>query len=108
MEVDQRWQIGFKMGIALKDGTVINLLSLRDAVGEARLGTCVFPAGKVGRKTKRVTFEQLRGGLPACFARRRALPDGIQTDGELFSLESLKASSPVASPCGSSAWESVT
>jgi hypothetical protein len=80
--VHQRWQVDFKLGIALKDGTLVNLLTARDPVGEACLGAFVFPAGKVGRKAQRATFEQLRGGLRACFARWGTLPDEVQTDGE--------------------------
>jgi transposase InsO family protein len=81
-EVHQQWQIDFKMGIALKVGTLVNLLTVRDPVGEACLGASVFPAGRVGRKAKRVTFEQLCGGLRTCFVHWKTLPDEIQTDGE--------------------------
>jgi transposase InsO family protein len=81
-EVHQRWQVDFKMSIELEDGTLVNLLTVRDPVGEACLGASIFPAGKVSRKGKRVTFLQLRGGLRACFALWRTLPDEIQTDGE--------------------------
>jgi transposase InsO family protein len=81
-EVHQRWQTDFKMGIALEDGTLVNLHTVRDPVGEACLGAFVFPAGKVGQKAKRVTREQLQGGLRASFARWGTLPDEIQTDGE--------------------------
>ncbi|MGD8969299.1 MAG: hypothetical protein PVI07_17485 [Anaerolineae bacterium] len=86
----QRWQIDFKMGIALKDGTLVNLLTVRDPVGEACLGAFVFPAGQVGRKAKRVTFEQLRGGLRACSAGWKTLPDEIQTDGETVFVGKLQ------------------
>lgn len=89
-EVHQRWQIDFKMGIALKDGTLVNLLTVRDPVGEACLGAFVFPAGQVGRKAKRVTFEQLRGGLRACSAGWKTLPDEIQTDGETVFVGKLQ------------------
>jgi hypothetical protein len=80
--VHQRWEIDFKMGIALEDGTLVNLLTVCDPVGEACLGAFVFPAGQVGRKAKRVTFPQLRGGLRTSFALWGTLPDEIQTDGE--------------------------
>ena len=81
-EVHQRWQIDFKLEIALAGGTLVNLQTIRDPFGEACIGAFVFPAGKAGRKGKRVTFEQLRAGLRACFARWGTLPDEIQTDGE--------------------------
>jgi hypothetical protein len=80
--VHQRWEIDFKVGIALEDGTLANLLTVCDPVGEACLGACVFPAGKVGQKAKRVKFPQLRGGLRTSFALWGTLPDEIQTDGE--------------------------
>jgi transposase InsO family protein len=81
-QVHQRWQIDFKMGIALKEGTLVNLHTVRDPFGEVCLGASVFPAGKVGQRAKRATLEQLRSGLRACFARWGTLPDEIQTDGE--------------------------
>jgi transposase InsO family protein len=81
-QVHQRWQTDFKMGIGLDDGTLVNLHSVRDPVGEACVGAFVFPAGQVGQKAKRVTLRQLQAGLRACFARWGTLPDEVQTDGE--------------------------
>ncbi len=78
----QRWQMDFKLGIALTDGTLVNLHTVRDPVGEACLGAFVSPAGKVGQKAKRATFEQVRGSLRTCFARWGTLPDEIQTNAE--------------------------
>jgi hypothetical protein len=77
-QVHQRWQIDFKMGIALKDESLINLHTVRDPVGEACLGAFISRAGKGGQKAKKVTLEQVRGGLRACFARWGILPDEIQ------------------------------
>lgn len=82
LHVHQRWQIDFKLGIALKNGTLVNLHTVRDPVGEACVGAFVFPAGKVGQKAKPVTLEQVRSVLRSCFARWGTLLDEMQTDGE--------------------------
>lgn len=80
--VHQRWQIDFKMGIALDDGLQVNLHTVRDPVGEACIGAFVFPAGRVGDQAKPVTLEQVRSVLRTCFARWNTLPEEIQTDSE--------------------------
>jgi len=82
-QVHQRWQIDFKVEIALDNGTLVTLHNARDPVGEAYIGAFVFPSGKVGQKGRKVTFEQVRSVLRNCFAHWRTLPDEIQTDGEL-------------------------
>lgn len=81
-QVHQRYQIDFKVGIALKNGCLVNLFTVRDPVGEACIGAFVFPAGQVGGKAKPPTLEQVRATLRACFAHWNTLPDEIQTDGE--------------------------
>ncbi len=81
-QVHQRWQIDFKLGIALQNGQLLNLHTARDPVGEACIGAAVFPAGRVGRKAKPVTLEQVRSFLRLCFAHWGTLPEEIQTDGE--------------------------
>lgn len=78
----QRWQIDFKIGIALHDGTLVNLMTVRDPVGEACIGAFVLPAGQVGQKAKNVTLEQVRSGFRLCCARWHTLPEEVQTDGE--------------------------
>jgi len=80
--VHQRWQIDFKMGIALDDGTLVNLHTVRDPVGEASIGAFVFPSGKRGKKPSRPTLERVRRVLRICFSRWGTLPDEVQTDGE--------------------------
>ena len=80
--VHQRWQIDFKIEIALRDGTLVNLHTVRDPVGEACIGAFVFASGKVGRKAKRVSLDQVRSVLRSCFARWGTLPDEIQSDAE--------------------------
>src|SRR5512145_3075081 len=81
-QVHQRWQIDFKVEIALQNGLLVNLHTVRDPVCEACLGAFVFPAGRVGQKAQKVTAEQVRSVLRTCFARWGTLPDEVQTDGE--------------------------
>lgn len=78
----QRWQIDFKMGIPLQDGTLVNLHTVRDPLGEVCLAACIFPAGRVGRAPKAVTRTQVRAVLRVCFARWHTLVDEVQTDSE--------------------------
>jgi hypothetical protein len=78
----QRWQMDFKMGIALTDRTQVNLFTVCDPFAEACLGAQVFPAGQVGQAPKKVTQEQVRSFLRACFAHWQLLPSELQTDGE--------------------------
>jgi transposase InsO family protein len=80
--VHQRWQLDFKLGIALQDDVLVNLHTVCDPVGEVCIGAFVFPAGKVGHHPKRATLEQIRSVLRGCFARWNTLPDEVQTDGE--------------------------
>jgi transposase InsO family protein len=80
--VHQRWQIDFKMGIALEDRSLVNLHTVRDPVGEACIGAFVFPSGKVGRKPRNVVMERVRAVLRTCFARWHTMPDEVQSDGE--------------------------
>lgn len=78
----QRWQMDFKMGIPLPDGNQVNLFTACDPFAEACIGAAVFPAGQVGQAPKKVTQEQVRSFLRACFAHWQHLPDELQTDGE--------------------------
>jgi hypothetical protein len=70
------------MGIALQDGSQVNLHTVRDPVGAACLGAVLSVAGRVGQAPKRVTEEQARATLRRCFARWGTLPREVQTDGE--------------------------
>jgi hypothetical protein len=81
-QTGQRWQMDFKMGIALPDGNQVNLFTACDPYAEACIGAAVFPAGQVGQAPKKVTQEQVRSFLRACFARWQHLPSELQTDGE--------------------------
>jgi hypothetical protein len=78
----QRWQIDFKMGLALPDGQLVNLFTACDPFAGACIGAQVFPAGRVGQAPKRVVQEQVRAFLRTCFARWQVLPEQLQTDGE--------------------------
>jgi transposase InsO family protein len=80
--VHQRWQIDFKLEIPLSNGMLVNLVTVRDPVGEACIGAYVFPAGKVGKRGQRVNFEQVRSALRLCFIQWGTLPEEIQSDNE--------------------------
>lgn len=82
LRVHQRWQIDFKMDIPLKDGNLVNLCTLRDPVGEACIGAFVFPAGRVGRRGRKVIFAEVRSALRLCFDRWGTRPEEVQTDNE--------------------------
>lgn len=80
--VQQRWQLDFKLGIALQDRTLVNLHTVRDPVGEVCVGATVFPAGRVGHYPQRATLAQVQATLRRCFARWNTLPREVQTDSE--------------------------
>ena len=81
-EVHQRWQVDFKVNIALQDGTAVDLHTARDPVGEACLGAVLHATQQVNSRTKRVSKEAARATLRRCFDLWNTLPDEIQTDGE--------------------------
>ena len=81
-EVHQRWQVDFKVEIALNNGTLVTLYTVPDPVGASFTGAYVFPTGQVGQKGSKVTLERTRSVLGACFEEWNTLPDEIQTDGE--------------------------
>ena len=81
-EVNQRWQVDFKVNIALQDDTTVDLHTVRDPVGEACLDARVHATEQVTLRTKRVPMESVRATLRHCFDQWNTLPDEIQTDGE--------------------------
>jgi transposase InsO family protein len=81
-EVHQRWQVDFKVNIALQDSTILDLHTVRDPVGEACLGAVIYATQQVNTRTKRVSKEDARATLRRCFDLWNTLPDEIQTDGE--------------------------
>lgn len=81
-KVHQRWQLDFKVNIALQDGTAVDLHTIRDPVGEACIDALVYPTEPVTMRTKRVPMEAARSTLRRAFARWETLPQEVQTDGE--------------------------
>lgn len=80
--IHQVWQVDFKLGIALADGTQVNLHTVHDPVGEVCIAARVTPAGPVGRKPTRVRLDELQTTLRLGFCRWGTLPEEIQTDNE--------------------------
>ena len=81
-EVHQRWQVDFKVNIALQDCTAVDLHTVRDPVGETCLDAVLHLTQQVNIRTKRVPMEDVRSTLRHCFDYWNTLPDEIQTDGE--------------------------
>lgn len=81
-QVHECWQYDFQIGIALHDGTLVNLHTVHDPVGEVCIGAQVFPSGRVGHLPTRATLEDIRATLRRCFARWHTLPEAVQTDNE--------------------------
>jgi len=79
-EVHQRWQLDFRQGLSLANGTPITLCNLRDPVGEAGIGSFAHVTELVGKGPRHLTFPEVRTDLRACFARWNTLPEEIQTD----------------------------
>jgi hypothetical protein len=72
----------FKLGIALRDGTYVNLYTLRDPFSAVCIGAFVFPAAFAAQRVNRPKWEEVRLSLRTCLAHWGTLPDEIQTDGE--------------------------
>ena len=81
--VHERWQIDFKLGIALQNGRQVNLHTIRDEVGAVCIDARVTDAGAVGQKARRVTDRELKETLRRGFARWGILPEEVQTDNEV-------------------------
>ncbi|MCE7988854.1 MAG: hypothetical protein DYG89_47470 [Caldilinea sp. CFX5] len=80
--VHQCWQVDFKRGIALADGTQVNLHTVHDPVGEVCIAADVTPAGTVGHKAQRVRLDERQTTLRCGFCQWGTLPEAIQTDNE--------------------------
>jgi transposase InsO family protein len=80
--VHQCWQVDFKLGIALMDGTQVNLHTVHDPVGAVCITARVTAAGKVGRKPTRVRLAELQSTLRTGFCQWGTLPEEVQTDSE--------------------------
>jgi transposase InsO family protein len=81
-QVHQRWQFDFKTDIALRDGTVVDLHTVRDPVGEVCVGAVVYATERINTRTKRVPMPDARSTLRRCFDLWNTRPDQVQTDGE--------------------------
>jgi transposase InsO family protein len=82
LRVHQCWQVDFKLGLAMTDGTQVNLHTVHDPVGEVCIVARVTLAGPVGRKPPRVRLDELQTTLRLGFCRWGTLPEEIQTDNE--------------------------
>lgn len=80
--VHQRWQLDFKLEIALQDGTLVNLVNIHDPVGEVCLGSFAFPGNSADGGRRRPNLAEVRSALRACFQQWGTLPAELQTDGE--------------------------
>lgn len=80
--VHQRWQVDFKMGVALADGSQVNLHTVCDPVGEVCVTARVTLAGRGGPPPTRVTGAELQTTLRQGFAYWHTLPEEVQTDNE--------------------------
>lgn len=80
--VHQRWQVDFKLGIELEDGTQVNLHTVRDHVGATCTAAAVLPSGLAGKPATRVTLKELQTTMRAGFNRWGTLPEEVQTDSE--------------------------
>jgi transposase InsO family protein len=80
--VHQRWQIDFKLGIALRNGSQVNLHNMCDPVGEVCVAARITPAGQAGSTPPRATIAELRDTVRTGMARWHTLPEEVQTDNE--------------------------
>lgn len=75
--IHQRWQLDFKLWIALADGTYVHLYTACEVLSGACVGAAFFPT----RRGRRIQVAEVRTFLRDCFARW-GLPQEIQTDGD--------------------------
>ena len=92
--VHQRWQVDFKLGIPLADGSQVNLTTIRDPAGEVCIAAQLTPAGAVGHPPSRVTVRQLQAALRLGFAHWHTLPAEVQTDHEAVCVGQAREAFP--------------
>lgn len=80
--VHECWQIDFKVAIPLADGTLVDLHTVRDPLGEVCIAAVLYRTEMVTVRTGRVPMEAVRSTLRTAFAHWKTLPNTIQTDGE--------------------------
>ena len=82
VRVHQRWQVDFKLGIALAEGRQVNLHTVRDEVGALCIAARLTDAGPVGQRARRVKVRELQQTLRIGFTRWGTLPEEVQSDHE--------------------------
>ncbi|HLO32442.1 MAG TPA: hypothetical protein VK249_25045 [Anaerolineales bacterium] len=92
--VHECWQIDFKVAIPLADGTLIDLHTVRDPVGEVCIAARLYRTEKATRLTGRVPMEDVRATLRTAFAHWQTVPEAVQTDGETCLSPSREDSFP--------------
>lgn len=92
--VHECWQIDFKVGMKLSDGTLVDLHTIRDPVGEVCIGAVLYRTEKATMLTGRVPMEHVRSTLRIGFDHWHTLPDRVQTDGETCLSPSREDSFP--------------
>lgn len=80
--VHECWQIDFKVAMPLADGTLVDLHTVRDPLGEVCIAAVLYRTERVTVRTGRVPMEHVRSTLRTAFAHWKTLPDTVQTDGE--------------------------
>jgi transposase InsO family protein len=81
-QVHECWQIDFKVAIPLRDGTLVDLHTVRDPIGEVCIAAILYRTELAQVLTGRVPMEQVRATLRTAFAHWHTLPNIVQTDGE--------------------------
>lgn len=94
MRVHECWQIDFKVAIPLADGTLVDLHTVRDPVGEVCIAAQLYRTEKATVLTGRVPMEQVRSTLRTAFAHWQTVPEAVQTDGETCLSPSREDSFP--------------
>lgn len=80
--VHECWQIDFKVAIPLRDGTLVDLHTVRDPFGEVCIAAVLYRTETASVQPGRVPMDQVRATLRTGFAHWHTLPETVQTDGE--------------------------
>jgi transposase InsO family protein len=76
------WQLDFKLEIAVAEGGLLNLHTVRDVGSGLCVAARFTPAGQRGRRARRIRLGEVQATLRLGFARCRCLPQAVQTDNE--------------------------
>lgn len=93
-QVHECWQIDCKVAIELSDGTLVDLHTIREPVGEVCIGAVLYQTEKAAMLTGRVPMEHVRATLRTGFERWHTLPARVPTDGETCLSPSREDSFP--------------